>query len=180
MKKIVILALMVLLASVEVSASVSIGIHGQYFSPADADFKSIYGGGLMGGGEISLAIAKSLDLWLDGAYFAKAGNLSYTGESTELTLIPIGVGLKYRVLSGKISPYVGAGAKYFVYRERNSLGEVTAGGFGFVGKIGLAISVSNHFGFDILAGYSSCKMKPADFEFNVGGLEFGAGLIISL
>jgi hypothetical protein len=179
MKKVFVLAMATFFCSVVGFGSVSFELQGSYFSPTDSSFKSIYGGGLEFGGIFSFHLTKSLDLWLDGRYFAKSGNLSYTLEETKLTLIPLGAGLSYRILPGNISPYVGAGARYIVYRETNVLGEVNSGGIGFVGKVGTAIFLSNRFGFDIHASYSYCSMQPEDFRFNVGGLEFGAGLVVS-
>jgi len=175
MKRLVALGLMVFLASA--SASASIGLKGAYFSPSDLDFKSIYGSGWMYGGEITFNIVKGLDGWLDGGYFARTGVLSYTQEETKLTLVPVGGGLRYRILTGKIAPYIGAGARYCLYMESNVIGKVNDGGVGFVGKAGVLITIVQGIGIDLSAGYSSCKMKPADFEFNVGGIELGASIV---
>jgi len=179
MKKIFVLILMVILCSATSMAAVSFGLRLAYFSPSDPDFRTIYGGGGMFGGDALFSLSKSLDLWLDAGYFGKTGGLSYTLEETKLTLVPIGVGLRYRILPGKVVPYVGAGVRYIFYGEKNLLGEINSGGVGFVGKAGLTVALSDHFGLDIQAAYSTCKMQPADFEFNVGGFEFGAGLVYS-
>ncbi len=179
MRKAFVLTLIVLMCSAAASAATSFGLRIAYFSPLDSDFRSIYGGGVMFGGDALFSLSRSLDLWLDIRYFGKTGSLSYTMEETKLTLVPIGVGLRYRILPGKVVPYVGAGARYVLYWEKNILGEVRAGGVGFVGKAGLAIALSDHFWLDIQTAYSYCKMQPADFEFNVGGFEFGAGLVYS-
>ena len=176
MKKIIIVALMVGLISVAASASVS--LKGIYFLPSDADFKSIYGqSGWKYGAEIAFNLFKRLDLWLDGGYYAKTGSLSYSKEETKLTLIPIGAGLRYRFLTGRIEPYIGAGARYNLYKESNVIGDVNGNGIGFVGKAGLTLYLAKGFGVDVHVAYSSCKMKPADFEFDVGGIELGAGII---
>jgi len=176
MKKIIIAGLMVGLISV--TASASIGLKMIYFLPSDADFKSIYGqNGWMYGGEISFNLFKGLDLWLDGGYYAKTGSLSYSKEETKLTLIPVGAGLRYGFLTGKIEPYIGAGARYNLFNESNEIGDVSGNGIGFVGKAGLTLYLAKGFGIDVHVAYSSCKMKPADFEFDVGGIELGAGII---
>lgn len=175
MKKVITAALMVGLISV--SASAGFGIRGIYFTPSDADFKSIYGGGLKYGGEISFSLTKGLDLWLDGGYFARTGKLTYSQEETKLTLIPIGGGLRYRFIQGSVEPYVGAGARYFMFKESNPIGDVSANAIGFVGKAGLILYPTKGFGIEVHVAYSSCKMKPADYEFDVGGIEFGAGII---
>lgn len=176
MNKTFAVGLAMILTVVTASASVTMGIQGTYFSPSDSDFKNIYGGGVMFGGGIAFGLTQRIDGWLEGGYFSKAGSLTYTKEETKLTLIPIGAGLRYRILPGRISPYVGAGARYYLYREENALGGVKNGGIGFVGKIGLAITLSGGLGLDIQAKYSSCKLKPADFSFDVGGFEIGAGV----
>ena len=175
MKKIMIVGLMAGLISV--AASASIGLQGTYFSPSDKDFKSIYGGGWKYGAEIAFNLFKGLDLWLDGGYYAKTGKLSFSEEETKLTLIPIGAGLRYRFLTGKIEPYIGAGARYNLFNESNEIGNMSGNGIGFVGKAGLALYLAKGFGIDVHVAYSSCKMKPADFEFDVGGIELGAGII---
>jgi len=162
---------------ISVTASASIGLQGTYFSPSDRDFKSIYGGGWKYGAEIAFNLFKGLDLWLDGGYYAKTGKLSFSEEETKLTLIPIGAGLRYRFLTGKIEPYIGAGARYNLFNESNVIGDVSGNGVGFVGKAGLALYLAKGFGIDVHVAYSSCKMKPADFEFDVGGIELGAGII---
>ena len=175
MRKMIIAALMI--GWISVAASASLGLRGIYFTPSDADFKSIYGGGWKVGGEIAFNLFKGLDLWLDGGYYAKTGGLTYSQEETKLTLIPIGAGLRYRFLTGTVEPYVGAGARYNLYRESNVIGDVSGGGVGFVGKAGLVLKLAKGFGVDVHIAYSSCKMKPADYEFDVGGIEFGAGIL---
>lgn len=174
MKRIIVLALMMGLVSV--AAWASIELRGGYLSPSDADFKSIYGGGWMFGAEITVGFGAGLDAWLSGDYFAKTGSLTFTKEETKLTLIPIGVGLRYKFLKGWVKPYLGAGARYYLYKESNIIGTVNKGGIGFLGKLGVNLEFTPSLMFDVFAGYSVCKMKPADFEIGVGGLEFGAGL----
>jgi opacity protein-like surface antigen len=179
LKKLCVLALTIVLSSITASASLSLGIQALYFSPSDSDFKSIYGGGVMYGGELSFTISNSFSVWVDGDYFAKTGSLTFSKDETKLTLVPLGLGLRYQLLPGKISPYIDAGVQYVLYQEKNAIGNVNSGGLGFVGKVGVLLFISNGFGFNILVDYSYCKMKPADFEFNVGGLGIGGGLVFS-
>lgn len=177
MKKAIVLAMMICLASA--SAFASLGIRGIYFSPSDENFKSIYGAGWMYGGELSFRITKGVFLWLGGSYYSKTGSLTYTLEETKLTLIPVGGGLKFELLGEKIiSPYFAAGVNYFLYKESNVIGDVNKGGVGFIGKAGLCLNLAKEFAVDFYGGYSSCKFTPADFEINVGGLEAGAGLVL--
>jgi hypothetical protein len=148
------------------------------FSPADADFKSIYGGGMTYGGELSFAFGKGLEFWVGASYFSKTGKTSYTLEETKLSLVPISAGLKWQIMPGRIvSPYIAAGAEYVLYKESNVIGNVSAGGVGFIGKGGLFFQVADFFGIDAHVAYSSCSIKGPDYTFDVGGLELGAGLV---
>jgi hypothetical protein len=174
MKRIIAIGLMMGLISVAAWASVE--LKGGYFSPTDSDFKSIYGGGVTFGGELSFNLAGVLEVWLSGDYFKKSGSLTYTHETTDLTLIPIGAGMKYRFGSGMLEPYLGAGVRYYLYKETNPIGTVNKGGIGFLGKVGADLNFAHNLFLDIFAGYSYCKMKPADFDIQVGGIEFGAGV----
>jgi hypothetical protein len=147
-----------------------------FLSPADANFKNIYGTGLMYGAEFDFNIVLGLGVWLDAGYFAKTGELTYTKEETKVTMIPIGAGLRYKFQLGILMPYVGAGARYYIYKESNVIGDVNGSGIGFVGKVGVLISAISVVNFDLGVGFSSCKLHPADFEFNVGGLEISLAI----
>jgi hypothetical protein len=174
MKRMIALGLM--LGMTALAASASIEIRGSYLSPSDSSIKSIYGGGPMFGAELAFRIGGGLDLWLGGDYFAKTGKLTFTQEDTKLTLIPVGAGLRYRFSAGRVEPYVGVGARYYLYKESNPIGDVSKGGIGFIGRVGANLMISPKVFADVFAGYSFGKMTPADFEVGVGGLELGAGL----
>ncbi|MGA2587060.1 MAG: hypothetical protein ABSF88_08565 [Candidatus Aminicenantales bacterium] len=176
MKRILVMGLMVFLAAGAAFGSIMLKVTS--FSPADADFKSIYGGGMTYGGELSFAAGKSLEFWIGASYFSKTGKTSYTLEETKLSLIPISAGMKLKImLSKSISPYIAVGGEYVLYKESNAIGDVSAGGFGFIGKGGLFVKVADFFGIDAHVAYSSCSIKGVDFTFDVGGLELGAGLV---
>ena len=176
MKRTLVLGLMMFLAAGAAFGSIMLKVSS--FSPADADFKSIYGGGMTYGGELSFAAGKSLEFWLGASTFSKTGKTSYTLEETKLSLIPISAGMKLKImLSKSISPYIAVGAEYVLYKESNAIGSVSASGFGFIGKGGLFVQVADFFGLDAHLAYSSCTITSTDFKFDVGGLEFGAGLV---
>jgi opacity protein-like surface antigen len=177
-RAIVLLVLTAVLASAA-QASVSAGLRVSYFSPSDADFRSIYGGGSAFRGEVSAAIASRFDLWLEGGYFGKTGSLTYTLEETKLTLIPLGIGADYHFLEGKVQPYVGAGVLLVFFHETNILGDVKDQALGATIRAGVTVPLSGRVAADIRAAYSLCRMRPADFEFSVGGFEIGAGLAYS-
>jgi hypothetical protein len=174
MKKAILFTVMVILTSAMALAAV--GVKVTYFSPSDAEFKSIYGGGPMFGAEFDFSIMPGLDVWLDGGYFAKTGELTVTKEETKLTLIPIGAGLRYKYPLGMVAPYAAAGARYYIYKESNVIGDVSGGGIGFVGRVGVLVSAVSAVNFDLSVGFSTCTMQPDDFEFNVGGLELSLAI----
>ena len=177
MKKLTIIAILtVCFSGLAYTTDVVVELKAHYFSPSEQAFKDIYGGGLMYGGEVSVGVWKDLDLWLGGSYFSKKGELTFTKEETKLELIPIGVGAKYRILSGSFALYLGLGLNYYQYKERNPIGDVSDGGIGFVGKIGSYVTIIEWLVLDFYVDYSYCKIKPADFEINVGGIAAGIGL----
>lgn len=161
----------------EKGGSFYIKIKAGYFSPSEEFFKDIYGGGITYGGEIGLSVWRNLVLWIGGDYFYKKGKLTYTGEDTELTLVPLGGGLKYIVeAGGNLSFYGGAGLFYCKTEEKNPIDEVSEGGLGYIGKIGGYVNVFEGMFIDLYLDYSYCKMKPADYEINIGGVEGGIGI----
>jgi hypothetical protein len=178
MKKTALIGLLILLASANAFSLVIVEAKGIYFSPSDTSFKDIYGSGWMAGGEIGFRIIKRLDVWVGGGYFSRNGKLSFTQEATKLLIQPFGGGLRFRFTTGMITCYASAGANYYQYKESNPIGDIKATGLGYVGKLGAFIKIVDGFEIDLNVGYSSCKMKPADFEINIGGLEAAAGLAI--
>lgn len=160
------------------ASAIRIGVRAAYLMPSEQAFKDIYGGGLMYGGEIAFRLGQKLRVWIDGGYYQGSGELTYTQEETKLTLIPIGAGVSYDLTAGGVVPYVGAGARYYMYKETNVIGTVSSNGVGFVGFAGVNLRIAKGFLLGLRAGYSSCSMTPADFTINVGGIELGGGLII--
>jgi len=151
---------------------------GQYFSPSEKSFKDIYGGGWMYGGEIGFRITRHLDFWVSGNNFSKKGKLTFTLEETKLSILSVGGGLSYRLTTGTISGYTAAGANYYEFKESNPIGDARKGGVGFEGRVGVLIKIVRGLLVDLNIGYSYCKMKPADFDIDIGGIEAGAGLAV--
>lgn len=177
MKKLIIIIVSVILLSGLANAAdfiVELKIH--YLHPSEEAFRDIYGGGMMYGGEISIGVWKGLDVWLGGSYFSKKGELTFTKEETKLEIYPLGGGLKYRLTTGVFNLYAGAGLNYYQYKESNPLGDVSKGGLGYIGKIGSYVKVTGGLLVDLYVNYSYCKIKPEDFEINIGGIEAGVGI----
>jgi hypothetical protein len=178
MKKLIGMIVVLLFVSGSVgAANVILEFKIQYFSPTEEVFKDIYGGGVMYGGEVSIGVWKGLELWLGGSYFSREGELTYTKEKTELQIIPVGGGLRYRWQGRSLSPYAAAGLIFYNYKESNPIGEVSAGEGGFIAAIGTYVKIAGGLLIDLYANYSVCELSPADFEINIGG--FGAGIGIA-
>jgi len=149
----------------------------QYFSPSDEEFKDIYGGGVMYGGEVSIGVWKGLELWFGGSYFSREGELTFTKEKTELQIIPVGGGLRYRWRGKSLSPYLAAGLGLYQFKESNPIGEVDLGEVGFVAAIGTYVRIAGGLLIDLYANLSVCEFSSDDFEINISG--FGAGIGIA-
>ncbi|MFC2158586.1 outer membrane beta-barrel protein [Acidobacteriota bacterium] len=177
MKRILLIVILILLASGFARAEgVYFKISGSYFYPSDSWFQDIYGGGIKLGGELAFKVWDRLDLWIDGGFLSRKGELTFTKEETKLRIIPVGGGLRYRLTSGTFNLYMGAGVTYFMFHEENVIGTVDSGGVGFTGKVGALIKVTRGLIFDIFVNYLNGKMTPADFTINVGGIEAGLGI----
>ncbi len=177
MKKLILIIISVIFLSGLANATdfiVELKVH--YLSPSEKAFRDIYGGGMMYGGELSVDIWKELAIWFGGSYFSKKGELTFTKEETTLEIYPIGGGLKYKLSTGIFDLYAGAGLNYYQYKESNPLGDVSKGGLGYIGKIGSYVRVTGGFLIDLYVNYSYCKIKPADFKINIGGIEAGVGI----
>ena len=146
-----------------------------YFMASDSAFKDIYGNGAVYGGELRLG-GKRIVGWLEGSYRERRGKFSYTGEETKVKVTAIEVGALYRIIPGNISPYAGAGIGYYMFNESNApMGVAKQSKVGFCGAAGVSMIIGRSFVLDARAKFSSCAMKPADFDINVGGITLGIG-----
>ncbi|MEW5900529.1 MAG: hypothetical protein AB1715_03600 [Acidobacteriota bacterium] len=151
-------------------------LKGGYFYPANDAFRDIYGGGMAYCLEACTPVSKNIEIWVEVGYFSKAGKLSFTGETTRLQIIPAGGGVKYLFPGKKLRFYSGLGVSYYRFREANLLGTINWGRPGVVVKLGSCFKATEKTLIDLYLNYSYCKMKSADFAFNIGGLELGVGL----
>jgi hypothetical protein len=175
-KSIIIMIIVVVLSGLANAADVIVEVRAHYLHPSEAAFRDIYSGGMMYGGEVSIGVWRGLEVWFGGSYLSKKGELTFTKEETRLEIYPIGGGLKYRLTTGVFNLYTGAGLNYYQYKESNPIGDVSKGGLGYIGKIGSFVKITSGLLFDLYVNYSYCKMKPADYKINIGGIEAGMGI----
>lgn len=175
-KLIIVVVISLLLPCLVYTTDVILEIKGGYFSPADKDFREIYGSGLIYGSELTIRIWENFELWIGVSHFRKDGELTFTQEETKINNIPFGSGIKYRFFTGDVSFYGGLGINYFHSKEINAIGDVTKNGLGYVAKIGSYVEITSGLLIDIYGEYSYCKIKPPDFGVNIGGFSAGIGL----
>ncbi len=177
MKKIALhLFLLLLLFSLAQAKEVVLKLTGGFFLPAEQAFKDVYGNGLVWGGEAVAYVWKNVGLWLSGGYFGKKGRLTFTQEDTNVQILPWGGGVRLKTSSENPGLYGGLGLRYNAFKESNPIGEASKGGLGVVVMMGSVMRVLRGVFFDLSIEYSYCKMKPADFTINIGGLSVSLGL----
>lgn len=147
-----------------------------YFQPADAVFQDIYGGGITYGGEIGIRLGGWISLWAGGDFYSQTGGTTFTGETTELQIIPVYGGLMFEIPGDTFRPYTAFGLGYFLYKEENPIGRVEGGEMGYISQLGVRIHVTGSLFFDIKGSYSYCKTQPAEFETDLGGFKGGIGI----
>ncbi len=161
---------------------VSFSLKGGYFLPTGEDFKEVYEGGPLFGGDIAVAIVGPLDIWAGGDFFSKSGKLTFTQEDTKIRITSLSAGLRARLTSSSVCPYLAAGVGYFLYKEENILGTFDGNVLGFVGQAGLLVSLSQTLAFDIYGRYNICKETvigdAESFNADIGGFQAGGGLVI--
>ncbi|MCJ7581850.1 MAG: porin family protein [Candidatus Aminicenantes bacterium] len=177
MKKLrILLIFIVFFSGISHASKFTFEVKVSYFSPTEKAFKDIYGGGMTFGAEVSIGLWKKLQFWFGENFYSGDGGLTYTEEETSLQILPIGGGLKYEFSTGTLRFYGGIGVNLYNYRESNVLGEVMKSGLGYIGKIGVYIQLTKGLLIDIFSEYTYCKMIPADFTINIGGITVGLGL----
>ncbi len=154
----------------------SIKIKGAYFQPSRTMFKDMYKNRWMGEGEFTVRVFKFIELWLGGNYYSGKGKLPFSQEDTNMRLIGIGGGLKFRATIGAFSPYLGLGPLVYFYEEKNPIGTAKGNNFGFIGHAGCYLFLSKGIFLDFFLSYTKCKVQPQRIKADLGGLYGGIGL----
>jgi len=172
--------IMLMISGVAYGGGFWLEVKGMYFQPKDQNFKHIYGNGsyrdwMCYGGEMGITIFKGVAIWAGGHYFNKRGKLTFTKEETEMTIMPIYGGIKFRSSRAGINPYIGVGVGYFRYKEDNPIGSVEDKSIGYIGQAGLTLKIGVAI-IDFQISYTLCKVKPTDIEADLGGFYGGIGI----
>lgn len=153
-----------------------IEIKGAYFQPSKTKFKDMYKNRLLSEGEFTVRVFKFIELWLAGSYYGGKGKLPFSGEDTNMSLLGIGGGLKFRARIGAFSPYLGFGPLVYFYKENNPIGTAKGNNVGFIGHAGSYLFLSKSIFLDFSLSYTKCKVQPQRIKTDIGGLYWGIGL----
>jgi len=159
------------------AAGLRFEVKGSYFSSENEIFRDVYGGGIKLGLEAGLDIAKNLSAFAGIGYFRKDGSLTVTEEETQVSIMPLSLGLRYEIPAGeKVRFHVGAGLQEVFFNEEASLGTVKENGLGLLVTGGAMYHMNKSWAIGLFLEWSTCKMKHEEVEFKVGGLDLGAGI----
>lgn len=153
---------------------------GNYFQPAEGVLHDVYENGMMYGAELDVGISNFAEFWIAEHYFGKKITEEASGVERKVTLIPLEVGLKFRLNKGIINPYLGGGAGYYQYKETRPAGDIEKKGIGFVGQAGCFFKIGDFFVVDLFVHYRYCKIDFDISESNIGGLHIGVGFGVEI
>ena len=175
-KQIHIIIFLIICVSPAYSQTLSVGLKTAYFIPSNDVFNNIYGKGIMFGGDIMLDISHRYTVWLGGNYFSKQGGLTITDEKTQLRILPIDLGFRYKFTNRRIIPYLGIVVSTNAVRESNEIGTVTKSKMGYSAELGILIKMISRYMCDLNLSYNYCKVSFPGSSVNIGGIKISTGL----
>ena len=178
-------------------------VRAAYFYPTDSRFRDFYSNGGLYSIETSVqTCCKQLYPWASVGYFHKSGDailncpdIIAEGESTHITVVPIGFGLKYLFPIDCISycnrissyPYLGVGMLVSYVHIHNDSPYVTQRqshwGIGGIMKAGFISDITHGLFLDLFVDYSYMKVNfhnhhtnIINYKANLSGLSIGGGI----
>jgi opacity protein-like surface antigen len=155
---------------------VRIEVTGNYFQPAEGEFKDTFGNGLMEGAELNIGVTNSLEFWLAMKNFSKSSLEGDTAQDHKIRLIPLEAGFKLRFNKGTVNPYIGGGIAYHQYKELYDSEEIKEKKIGFIGQAGCFLKIAENLVLDVYAHYRYCLINVGETELDISGFHIGAGL----
>jgi len=155
---------------------VRIEITGNYFQPAEGEFKDTFGNGLMEGAELNIGVTNSLELWLAMKNFSKSSLEGEAAPDRKIRLIPLEAGFKMRFNKGAVNPYIGGGVAYHQYKELFNSEEIQEKKIGYIGQAGCFLKIAENLVLDAYAHYRYCLINVGGTELDISGFHVGAGL----
>ncbi|CAN5148639.1 hypothetical protein BH09DEP1_BH09DEP1_6550 [soil metagenome] len=161
--------------------TVSVQFRAGHFRPSSHLFRNIYHqGGIEYEGELNYEYMPGNSLWLNGSSFERNGRTE-DDQETKIHLRPLSGGIKQFIpFSKSITLYLGAGSCCtFMHVKGKSLfldERDHKHAWGFVGKGGVMVLVSQNIFVDLFADYYYTEITFDDAKRNLGGLRAGVGI----
>lgn len=188
--------LMLWIVSGLMARDVLLEVRGAYFKPTGDRFKHIYNGSGLYGGELAVQLSECNEHWygfLSVDYLRKKGHSIGLGNPTRVTLLPIGIGVKYVMPAcwcDNTDWYVGLGFQPVRVHTHDLspfvIPKITRWAMGGIVKGGAYINFSCNFFLDLFIGYSFARAKNhlavaptgpvVPLSASVSGAIFGAGI----
>ena len=161
------------------------GFSSGFLTLQDTVFTETYGeGGAFFKGEYSFYLplkSRNFDIWTGFTYFEKTGKTSITQEDLTLKITNLSLALRYLRTFSKFRPFLGAGVDYIVYKEilpeEYVIDSVGGSDLGFHVQGGTYFDPLPYLSLKIHIKYLMSKTTENEVEVNLGGVEYGAGLV---
>ncbi|MBN2479156.1 MAG: outer membrane beta-barrel protein [Parachlamydiales bacterium] len=141
-------------------------IEGQagFYVPISQKFRHVYGdGGIFGGAELTMQMYRHFYFWGSSYYYHKSGSSIGFETSTEFTLVPIGLGLKFIYPVKHVDLYLGAGAlpSYVKFKDKSPfvVPESKKWAVGGIVKGGAIFNFHDNLFVDLFTNYSILRTK---------------------
>jgi len=152
------------------------------FQNSEPIFKEIQGHHKSYGGELSIGLSTLVDIWFSAMYSNYNLKPSSIDPGPSISLIPIELGLKFKLPIQFFTPYIGGGMVYTRYVESHGGTDLNLNGLGYCGQMGLVFPSctgkacsTSLFVIDIFINYSVCRINSPPVNLDTGGLRIGIG-----
>ncbi len=152
------------------------------YGMSDPQFKAVYEkAGLLRGIGLTSHLAYDVHFSLEIKYLYRIGKLTYTKEETKFLLIPVSLGIRYVRPMDWALPYLGMGLDFCFYGENNAIGTVIdyAKGFHIQGGSYFRFAKNIPFWLNVRLKYTKAKTEDNNRKINLGGFEYGIGLVLA-
>jgi opacity protein-like surface antigen len=164
----------------------SIGLQAGAFFSQDVDLQELYGKSIpFFGPEMTLRLPISdphgLDLAVGGRLLKANGRTSYTQEATSLRLTSLSVAVRYSYDTGRFAIILGPGMDYVMYKETYAetfpvpFASGNTVGFNIQGTV--LLHLTSGLSIKGYGKYCGASTEDPGFRVNLGGAEWGAGVL---
>lgn len=164
----------------------SISLNSGFYFVQDTDFQDVYGkSAILVGSELSFQFPlnekESLGASLGINNITDTGHTTYTKEKVNLRLLPISLSAFYLREYGRFFPFVIIGIDYFNYKENYpetfAISSISGSSVGFNIGLGTFVKIIDSLSIKAYFKLRSSSTSENEVDINLGGNEFGFGLI---